>query len=189
MSAPWSFSNLNLSDVNAQRATTGLPIGKHVCVVNDAEIKKSRSGFQIAIVLEEIEGLGICKDYITLHSESNEENFKLAERIGKERFKALLECAEHPNPNNPGDINSIVGLVVGVICEQDEDWTDQHGVIRAGGVKPRRNGAYIKASTLGYAGPLKVKVSTRFKTERAPAAAKPRAMAPAGADLDDDIPF
>ena len=186
--APWSFNNLNLSDVTAQRSTPGLPEGKHVCVINDAEVKTSRSGFQIVLVLEEINGLGVTKDNITLHSNSNEDNYKMAERIGKERFKAVLECGGHPNPNNPGDIHSIEGLVVGVICERSEDWVGDDGNTRPGGVKPRRNGAYIKASELGYDGPLKVPArGGGAKTSASRPASRP--MAPAGADLDDDIPF
>jgi hypothetical protein len=184
----WSFNNLNLSDVNAQRATPGLPEGKHVCVINDAEIKPSRSGHQIVLVLEEINGLGMTKDYITLNSTNNEDNFKLAERIGKERFKAVLECGGHPNPNAPGDIHSVEGLVVGVICERSEEWRGDDGNMRPGGVKPRKNGAYIKAAELGYEGPLKIAVSTRYKTATAAPRTNGRPAASV-ADLDDDIPF
>jgi hypothetical protein len=185
--APWSFNNLNLSDVSAQRVSQGLPVGRHVCVLNHAELKPSKSGIQIILYWAEIEGLGLCRDYITLHSNSNEEGPKMAERIGKERFKAVLESGNHPNPNNPSDIRSLPGMVVGVIVEQDEDWIDDTGRTRKGGTKPRKNGAYIKASELGYDGPLKV--STTHSAAASPAPKTAPRREPATADLDDEIPF
>jgi hypothetical protein len=78
-------------------------------------------------------------------------------------------------------------MVVGVIVEQDEDWIDDTGRTRKGGTKPRKNGAYIKASELGYDGPLKV--STTHSAAASPAPKTAPRREPATADLDDEIPF
>ena len=184
----WNFRNLDLSGVDIQRPSRFLPVGNHVCVLNDCEVVTSKSGWQIILYWEEIEGAGSCRDYITIHANSKEDNAQLAERIGKERLKAVLTYGGHPTPDNPNDVNTMKGMVVGVICEKDDDWIDKFGNQRQGIVKPRRNGAYVKASDFGYTGALRASTTTRGF---GPAGRKAAAVAHAAAtpDLDDQIPF
>lgn len=151
----FDFSSLNLSGVEAQRGSTSLRPGRHGCRTSDAEIKTTQAGGkQVFVKLTEINGQGITQDYITVaHPKAaTDEKAAMSVRIGLERLKALLTYGGHPNPDNPGDIKSINGLVVGVNVEEGDPWVDDKGVTRKGGGKPRqKGGAYFKASELGIA--------------------------------------
>lgn len=149
----FDFSSLNLTGVEAQRGSTSLKPGRFPCRTSDAEIKTTQAGGkQLHIKLTDINGQGTTQDFITLaHPRAaTDEKAAMSVRIGLERLKALLTYGGHPNPDAPGDIKSINGLIVGVNVEAGEDWVDDKGVTRKGGGKPRqKGGAYFRASELG----------------------------------------
>lgn len=167
----WDIRDLNLTGVDIQRAATTLPPGKYVCRTSDAKVQTNKAGgFQIVVKLTDVDGAGSVTDYITVKAPAGASpNAQKAAEIGRERLKALLTYGGHSNPDHPGDISRYNGLVVGVIVEQGEDWTDENGVVRKGGGKPKRNGAYFDPKMLGYEG--------------APLAEQP------ADDLNDMIPF
>lgn len=170
----WSFTDLNLNGVEAQKGAATLKPGRYVCEVSEAELKTTKAGGrQLFVKLNDINGGGYVADWITLtHPKAaTDKGSKQAVEIGMSRLKALLLYGGHPNPDRPGDIASVNGLVVGVNVEQSEDWTDDKGVTRKGGGKPAKSGAYFSPADIGH------------KTS----GAKPAGSKPEG--VDDDIPF
>jgi hypothetical protein len=133
------FNRLDLSTVEAEKGRTTLPPGDYICKTRNAEVRKTATGgWALAIELHEVTGKGTVTDFINLSNKNAD-----AERIGKQRLKALLECGGHRNPSNPGDVTSMNGLTVGVHVEQGEDFV-KDGKTYKGGGKPRRSGAYFK---------------------------------------------
>lgn len=135
------FGGLDLSGVDAEQGRKTLTPGAHPCKITGAEIKQTGNGdgHGLKVAFAALDGSGETSDFINL----NNRNAKAVE-IGQRRLKALLIAAKHPNPDRPGDVKTMIGLRVGVHVEQDADWTDKDGVVRPGGGKPRRSGAYYE---------------------------------------------
>ena len=156
----FSFNNLNLSDVDFSASTNSvLQPGRHVCKVENAELKPTRTGGQqIVVSLSSTEGSGSIRHFINVYSPVSPD----ATRIGREQLKALLSHGGHANPDQPGDIDTIKGLVVGVGVNRDSYMKDGQ----------EREGS---------------KVSYYFDPAQASA---PKAASPEGAKpKDDEIPF
>lgn len=135
----WSgFGDLDLSTVEAEQGRKTLTPGAHPCRVTSAELKATTNGHGIKVEFQALDGSGTTSDFINVSHKRSPD----AERIGRQRLKALLIAGNHPNPNKPGDIRSLVGLRVGVHVVQSEDWVDKEGRKRPGGGKPRDSGAY-----------------------------------------------
>lgn len=167
----FSFRDLNLSGVEAQKGSNSLKPGRYVCTTSEAELKPTKSGgISLKIKLTDRDGGGSVTDFINIKVPNvNDDKQAMAQRIGRERLKALLVFGGHKNPDEPGDIKTMNGLTVGVIVEQGEDWKDESGTTRKGGGKPKKNGAYFDPKELG------VQVSTTTSSS--------------DTDLDDEIPF
>lgn len=181
--ADWNYTNLNMKGVVPQRENNGLPEGRHICDVRNAELKQAKGGsMQVAFDLIEINGAGKTFDRITVYHPRAQQDAKAAKsvEIGKERLKALLVYGGHPNPDNHRDIRELNSLRVGVICERDEDWVDDNGATRKGGVKPKKSGAYFAPD--GSSAP-----ATSGETSHDDKWAQPREGGPS--DMDDEIPF
>lgn len=131
----FSFSDLNLSNVSAQEARKGgLPEGWHVVKIVDAKVlpEKSFNGFtEISITAEGVSAEGVVSDKISVeHPEAefaNSPNGTVGGNLqgkivlgGLTKIKSLCEFGGHPNPNNPGDIKSLIGLIVGARVVKEE---------------------------------------------------------------------
>lgn len=165
----FNFANLDLTGVKPSTGGSSVPVGPNLLEVTNAELtdNKAKTGKQLMVELSMMDGSGRkCRDYITVSDSRTGENFKTAVRIGLERLRALLEFGGHPNPNNPGDISTLIGLVVGVHIEKGEDWTDESGEKKPGGGRPRKNAPY-------------------FKSDKSPTVAATSGRKP----IDDGIPF
>lgn len=141
----WSgFGGLDLSKVEAEQGRKTLTPGAHPCRISSAEIKATKDGrgHGLVVVFEALDGSGSVDDFINLHNANAE-----AERIGKQRLKALLIASKHPTPDRPGDVRTLLGRQVGVHVEKGDDWIDKDGNKRPGGGKPRRSGAYYELNT------------------------------------------
>lgn len=134
------FGGLDLSGVDADTSKIILKPGSYACRIASAEVKDTRDkrGKVLELLYVDNDGAGEIKDWINLKNSNPE-----AERMGLEKLKGLLVAANHPNPNKPGDVRTLVGLDVGVRIERSEDWTDDKGMVRPGGGKVRRYGAYF----------------------------------------------
>ena len=122
----FSFGELNLSGV---KVNTGgyLKPGKHLVRVNGATVVKTqKGGAQAEVVFEALNGDGSIKCWYNLFTPSSKQNTD----TGLGYFKTLLVMGGHPTPDHPGDIKSLIGLVVGIqvrekkkIPGQDENRT------------------------------------------------------------------
>lgn len=142
MNQKWQgFATLNLCGVEEEQGSRTLPEGDHVCRISSAKLEKTVSGSGIKLVLQ-FDGLngGYVRDVINIANESAQ-----ATEIGRRRLKHLLIQANHPNPDQPGDVATMVGLIVGVHVAKGEDWRDDSGQIRSGGGMPRKNVPYFRA--------------------------------------------
>lgn len=171
------FGGLDLSGVEAERSSNTLRPGNYICKITEAEVKdtKDKRGKGLEVTFVDKDSGGDIKDWINLKNNNAE-----AERIGLQKLKALLISAGHPNPDRPGDVRSIVGLMVGVRVDQGEDWTDNNGRVRPGGGKVRRSGAYFNQSAASHIGP-----DPRANTRREPEANTGRGAS----SFNDEIPF
>lgn len=160
----FNFRDLDLSGAGFDTGGNTLKPGKHTVEITDAELKKtSTGGFAVRVKMENDQGY--VQDFINVKNKSEQ-----AQEIGRRRLHTLLHEAGHPNPDKPGDIKSIVGLSVGVIVEQGEDWTDDKGEKRSGGGKPARGKCY-------------------YAVEGGGQPQKEGQMQGASDSLDDSIPF
>lgn len=143
------FGGLDLTTVEAQTGRKTLTPGSHHCKIVSAEVRqtKDKTGHALAVEFQAVDGTGSVEDFINLNNRND-----MAERIGKERLKALLIAAKHPNPNRPGDVKSLIGLEVGVHVEEGESWVNAEGKTVPGGGKPRKSGAYYKVGSEAPAG-------------------------------------
>lgn len=167
------FGGLDLSDVEAEKAR--LRPGAYICRITDAEVKatKDGKGRQVVVSYSDEGGGGEIQDWINVANPSAD-----AERIGKQKLKALLIACGHPSPDKPGDINTMKGRRVGVRVEQGEDYRDTvTNELKPGGAKVRRSGAYfLPDDTTQVLGPSPVK-------PRSASPSQPRSV------FDDAIPF
>jgi len=145
-----SFSNLNLQDVTAGSGLVMLDVGNHTCRVSDVEISipKSGRGHTLMVELTSTEGVGSIRDWMNIDNAND-----IAERIAKEKLKSLLEFGDHPSPDQPGDIKSLLGLTVGVNIGMSKERKAPDGTVYParrevkGFHRPKSNGEYIPGSS------------------------------------------
>jgi len=149
-----NFADLDLSDTTA--AGTVVPPGKHIAKISHAAMAKSKAGSAMLNVSFRTRVGDIMSRFNIGHPKPDVRD------LAKSQLKGLLECAGHPNPNRPGDVNTLVGLTVGInVREQKND-------------------------------PSYTEVGSYFAPDQgeASAAAAPQQDArPAAGAIDDDIPF
>lgn len=98
-----------------------------------------------------------------------------AVEIGLQKLKRFLVEAQHPNPDKPGDIQSLVGLKVVVNLKRGDDFVTDAGERREGRGEITGYAKYVGQTVAGPA------------VSAAPAASQP---ATGGADsFDKEIPF
>lgn len=131
----FSFADLNLSNVAPQEARkAGLPEGLHVIKIVDAKVlpEKSRNGYtEVQITGEGVHVDGIVSDRIAVAH--NDAEFAKTDKgiVGKNtqgkvvlggmtNIRSLCEFGGHPNPEKPGDIATLKGLVVGAKVVKEE---------------------------------------------------------------------
>lgn len=157
----FSFRNLNLKNVDVKSGAERLRPGRYVARVSGAELRQTKSGGSaVRVELVDVDGGGVISDFINVHVPSSAE----ASRIGLERLKSLLVFGGHRNPDQPGDINTLKGLVVGIRVVAEE-YDDKDG--------NKREGSKIK-SYLAVEDRPSVKVEEKSETSTI---------------ANDDIPF
>lgn len=149
-----NFADLDLSDTAA--AGTVVPPGKHVARITHAAMTKSKAGPMLLAVSFRTKAGDIMSRFNIMHPKED------VRELGRAQLKGMLECAGHPNPNRPGDVNSLVGLTVGLnVREQKND-------------------------------PSYTEVGSYFAPDKGTAqetATQMQAAQPAPGGIDDDIPF
>jgi len=144
-----SFSDINLHDVKAGTGLLLLDVGNHNCRVSDVEIgiPKSGRGHTLMVELASTAGSGTIRDWMNIDN-ANE----MAERIAKEKLKSLLEFGDHPSPDKPGDIKSLLGLTVGVTVGMSKERKGPDGTVypsrrEVKGFHRPSNGEYVPGSS------------------------------------------
>jgi len=157
----FSFNELNLSGIEASGSSNTLQPGRYQCKVVSAQLRDTRSGGkQVEVTLEDVGTGGQIRHWINVHVPSSEQ----ATRIGREQLKALLTFGGHKNPDKPGDIASLKGLMPGVSVVSQTYTKDGE----------ERTGSGVK----GYFDPAEIGKSAQKKGDDKP-----------DNDMDDDIPF
>ena len=121
MSEWTSFADLNLTDVDVRGGSAILEPGNYSCQLTSAEIVKTKSGKgrQLKVEFRDESGGGSITDWLNIQNESD-----IAQKIGREKLKAILEFGGHENPNKPGDISTLTGLRVGVAVGMSKERKD-----------------------------------------------------------------
>jgi hypothetical protein len=110
----FSFGSLNLSNVTASSGVGVLQPGRYIAVAKEAEIVQNKAKTGHILKVKFVSEHGVITENINVQHTSKE-----AERIGLEQLKALLECGGHEDPSNPGGVEKIRGLRVGLYVAQD----------------------------------------------------------------------
>ena len=142
-----SFSDINLHDVKAGSGILLLDVGNHNCRVSDVEISIPKSGRGHTLMVELKCDHGSIRDWMNIDN-ANE----IAERIAKEKLKSLLEFGDHPTPDKPGDIASLLGLTVGVTVGMSKERKGPDGTVypsrrEVKGFHRPSNGEYVPGSS------------------------------------------
>lgn len=141
----FSFREMNLAGVQAQVGGGGqLAVGEYIARVLEAKVEptKAGNGHKLVVKLGDTNGAGVITDNINLSNPNPD-----ATKIGRERLKALLVSGGHANPDQPGDVSTIKGLLVGIIVEAGDEYTDRNGNKKTG-TQLKRSGAYVKPSQI-----------------------------------------
>ena len=158
----FSIRDLSLSGVQASRGSATLQPGRYLCTIKQAKIEPTKNGGSQMVVSLVANGQSTIKDWIAIYNPNTAE----AQRINRERLKALLVHGGHVDPDNIGQhgVESMKGLKVGVAV-RSEKYEDKNGQEKTGS----RVHYYFDKSELGVGGD---------------------AASPGGVDtLEDDIPF
>lgn len=118
----FNFSSLNLSGVQVSSAG-GLDLGRQLVMLSDAKIVPTNSGgSKLEVKLTNPKNKKSMKHWINVHLPNSQK----ATEIGLETLKTMLVCGGHPNPNQPGDVATINGLMVGVNIRQNGEYKEVH---------------------------------------------------------------
>ena len=172
--AEWGgFGAIDLSDV--QGSVSILNNGKYIvrCVEAKVEPTKAGNNRKLVIQLSEVNGLGEIRANMNIFHSNKD-----AQEIGLRQLKSFLTAASHPNPDKPGDVETMKSLEVGIIVGEGKSYTNQDGRR----VTPSEVKKFFPVEQFDK---IQVKVGVANAQ-----AAHDRAMGPAASkDLDDDIPF
>jgi hypothetical protein len=122
--AEWKgFDQLDLTDVEAQ-GNMRLMAGRYITKVTHAEIKapEGSKNRMLAVTFEDKGGEGDIRTNFNVKHSSEQ-----AQEIALRQLKSFLVEAEHPSPDKPGDVKSLVGLEVGIVVGHGKPWTDRDG--------------------------------------------------------------
>ena len=110
MNTGWNgFNNLDLSDVVPDDYAP-LTTGEYELEVVDIEMKTGANGQdkRLVLTMNDTEGSGSIRVGFNLFHRGSPE----AMRIGRQQFKSFLTYSGHPNPDHPGDVNTLRHLRV-----------------------------------------------------------------------------
>lgn len=107
------FSNLDLSDVEASQYRPLQP-GRYIFKTSKAEERHKDGKVSISVRLDSIEGKGGLVVFFNIVHPSADH-----QRIERERLKTMLVYGEHPNPDRPGSLDSLNGLLVGAYVDHE----------------------------------------------------------------------
>lgn len=118
-----NFGDLDLTGDTLQGAPR-LPEGRHT--VRCSEVKWAQKAgttdWRAEADFESVDGAGSTRFYFNTGHHDEE-----TRRIGRSQLKTFLTVANHPNPDRPGDVRSLKGLVCDVIVGKGKPFTGRDG--------------------------------------------------------------
>lgn len=176
------FGSLDLSNVQESGAPRLQP-GKYMVKCTEAKVGSFGEhdiNKRVECVFEDVNGSGTTSVRFNVHYPANADTA----RIGLEQLKSFLVSAGHPNPDQPGDLGTLIGLKVGVVVDQGKPYTNREGRL----VTPNEVKRYLKPEEFEAYNFVSRPAQSRPVNTSA-ALAGQGASAGAGAALDDEIPF
>lgn len=115
-----NFNDLDLTGDSLQGAPR-LRVGRHTVRCTEAvwAQKTGTSDWRVEAKFEALDGTGSTNFYFNT-GHHNED----ARRIGRSQLKTFLTCAGHPNPDKPGNVTSLKGLVCDVLVDLGKPFRD-----------------------------------------------------------------
>lgn len=123
----WNFGSLDLSGVEQDKGISRLDPGEHLVKCTDARIEPVGDTANRKLVAEfsADDGSGTIRHNFNIHH-TNEQ----AQEIGLRQLKTFLVSSNHPNPDKPGDVETMKGLKCKVYVGMGKPWRDRNGVER-----------------------------------------------------------
>jgi len=120
------FQSLDLSKVE-QAGSLRLDPGEYVAVAENARVESIGETNNKRLVVEFVDngGAGDIRTYFNIVHSSEQ-----AQTIGQRQLKTFLTAAEHPNPDRPGDVETLNGLTCRITVGMGKEWKDRDGNMR-----------------------------------------------------------
>ncbi|WP_066018331.1 DUF669 domain-containing protein [Endozoicomonas atrinae] len=165
------FDSLDLTNVEA--GDSYLKAGQFRCEVVKASVEqnKAKTGRFVKVEMKCMDGNGVTVDRFNVQNANPK-----AVEIGLQKLKKFLIETGHPNPDKPGDINSLSGLKVVVNLKRGDDFVTDTGERREG-----------RGEIVGYARDVGQRIAGAAVT--AAPASHPPVVTDGTDQFPDDIPF
>lgn len=116
------FSNLDLSDAELDDFAP-LGLGEHEVRCTDVEIKSlPANGRRLILSLDATDGSGNIKAGLNIVHSS-----KMAQEIARSQLKTFLTAGGHPDPDHPGDLDTLKGLICRIYVGEGKPYTNSDG--------------------------------------------------------------
>lgn len=118
------FGDLDLTKVEADEGSRRLGTGTYTVKCTTAKVESIGDTNNKRVVADfvDVDGAGDIRMNFNVHH-----NNAQAAEIGLRQLKSFLVAAEHPSPDKPGDIGSLVGLKCQVYVGMGKPWRDNNG--------------------------------------------------------------
>ena len=118
------FGSLDLSSVEAGGGSTRLQPGTYTVKCTEAKVEAIGSTSNKKLVADFVDaaGTGDIRMNFNVHHTSAQ-----AKEIGLRQLKSFLVAANHKNPDQPGDVASLVNFECKIYVGMGKPWTDKTG--------------------------------------------------------------
>ena len=115
------FGNLDLSEVQEYVA---LKPGEYEVICTNAKVEQIQGTQNRKLVADfkTQNGKGSIRNNFNIFHSSEQ-----AMEIGQRQLKSFLVAAGHPNPDRPGDVNTLIGLECRIVVGMGKPWRDRNG--------------------------------------------------------------
>jgi hypothetical protein len=123
----WNFGSLDLSNVKQDEGIRRLEPGEHDVTCKDARVEPvgDTANRKLVAEFEANDGSGTIRHNFNIHHTNQQ-----AQEIGLRQLKTFLVSANHPNPDQPKDVETMKGLTCKVYVGMGKPWRDRNGVER-----------------------------------------------------------
>jgi hypothetical protein len=119
----WSgFGDLDLAKIEADEGSRRLQVGNYKVKCTSAKVESIGESTNKRVVadFEDVDGTGdIRMNFNVFHSSEK------AQEVGQRQLKSFLVASQHPNPDKPEDVSTLVSCKVSV--GMGKPWKDNQG--------------------------------------------------------------